>query len=179
MLCFSHISFNWRAIEKNKNVLNFYNMETNIFVFLILKSSYKVTKYHCIDFTFSFSQVCIHPWLTRVRGIRFLQFEIILVYILTIFKVTDLLVKYFLFKTYMPAKKYLKKKAEKLCLIGVFLIESYSFLEYWLIFNEYLIKWLNVLKNKNALNRLRKYLVNSKLSYRKMTYDKIILSLIR
>ena len=73
-----------------------------------------------------------HPILTRVRGIRFLQFEIILlVYILTIFKVTDLFVKYFLFKTYMPAKKYFRKKAEKLCLIGVIVIESHSFLENW------------------------------------------------
>ena len=61
---------------------------------------------------------------TRVRGIRFLQFEIIfvLVYILTVFKVTDLFVKYFLFKTYMPAKKYFRKKAEKLCLIEVIVI---------------------------------------------------------
>ena len=50
--------------------------------------------------------------------------------ILTIFKVTDLFVKYFLFKTYMPEKKYLRKKAEKLCLIGVIVIESHSFLEY-------------------------------------------------
>ena len=49
---------------------------------------------------------------TRVRGIWFLQFEIIfvLVYILTVFKVTDLFVKYFLFKTYMPTKKYLKRR---------------------------------------------------------------------
>ena len=74
----------------------------------------------------------VHPGLTRVRGIRFLQFEIILVliYILTIFKVTDSFVKYFLFKTYMPAKKYIRKKAEKLCLIGVIVIESHSFLKY-------------------------------------------------
>ena len=63
---------------------------------------------------------------TRVRGIRFLEFEIIfvLVYILTVFKVTDLFVKYFLFKTYMPAKKYFRKKAEKLCLIGVIFDEE-------------------------------------------------------
>ena len=35
-----------------------------------------------------------HPGLTRVKGIRFLLFEInrVLVYILTIFKVTDLFV---------------------------------------------------------------------------------------
>jgi len=73
-----------------------------------------------------------HPSLTRVRGIRFLQFEImlVLVYILTIFKVTDLFAKYFLFKTYMPAIKNLRKKAEKLCLIGVIVIENHSFLEY-------------------------------------------------
>ena len=52
------------------------------------------------------------PGLTRVRGIQFLLFEIIrvLIYILTIFKVTDLFVEYFLFKTYMPAKKVFKKK---------------------------------------------------------------------
>ena len=31
---------------------------------------------------------------------------------------------------YMPAKKYLRKKAEKLCLIGEIVIESRSFLEY-------------------------------------------------
>ena len=73
-----------------------------------------------------------HPRLTRIRGIRFLQFEIILVlvYILTIFKLTDLFVLYFLFKTYMAEKKYLRKKARKLCLIGVIVIESRSFLEY-------------------------------------------------
>ena len=45
-------------------------------------------------------------------------------------KVTDLYVKYFLFKAYMPAKKYLRKKAKKLCLIGEIVIESHSFLEY-------------------------------------------------
>ena len=46
-----------------------------------------------------------------------------MVYILTVFKVTDLFVKYFLFKTYMPAK-VLRKKAEKLCLIGVIFDEE-------------------------------------------------------
>ena len=73
-----------------------------------------------------------HPRLTRVRGIWFLQFEIILVldYILTIFKVTDLLVQYFYSKHICRQKKYLRKKAEKLCLLGVIVIESYSFLEY-------------------------------------------------
>ena len=31
----------------------------------------------------------------------------------------------------MPAKKYKKRKAKKLCLIGQIVIESHSFLEYW------------------------------------------------
>ena len=31
---------------------------------------------------------------------------------------------------YMPAKKHLRKKVEKLCLIEEILIESHSFLEY-------------------------------------------------
>ena len=30
----------------------------------------------------------------------------------------------------MPAKKYLRKKAEKLCLIGEIVIESHNFPEY-------------------------------------------------
>ena len=64
---------------------------------------------------FVWFKVLSRPGLTRVKGIRFLLFEIIrvLVYILTIFKVTDFFVLYFLFKPYMPAKKYLRKKAEK------------------------------------------------------------------
>ena len=79
-------------------------------------------RWHCPIFN--------HPGLTRVRGIRFLLFA--LVYNLSaIFKLTDLIVYYFLFKTYMPTKKVLKKKkAEKLCLIAEIVIESHSFLEY-------------------------------------------------
>ena len=48
-----------------------------------------------------------HPGLTRVRGIRFLLFEIIrvLVFNETFFKLTGLFVLYFSFKLNMPAKK--------------------------------------------------------------------------
>ena len=88
----------------------------------------RVPQITCLDSYYS-----NHPVLARVRGIRFILFEIILVLvsIWTIFKVMDLFVKCFLFKTYMPTKKYLRKKAEKLCLIGEIVIESHSFLEYW------------------------------------------------
>ena len=39
----------------------------------------------------------------------------------------DLFVLYFLFKMYMPIKKYLGKKVKKLCLIVQILIESQFF----------------------------------------------------
>ena len=32
---------------------------------------------------------------------------------------------------HMPTKKYLRKKAKKLCLMGQIVIENHSFLEYW------------------------------------------------
>ena len=32
---------------------------------------------------------------------------------------------------HMPKKKYLRKKAKKLCLLGQIVIESHSFLDYW------------------------------------------------
>ena len=32
---------------------------------------------------------------------------------------------------HMPTKKYLRKKANKLCLMGQIVIENHSFLEYW------------------------------------------------
>ena len=31
----------------------------------------------------------------------------------------------------MPTKMYLRKKANKICLMGQIVIEKYSFLEYW------------------------------------------------
>ena len=68
----------------------------------------------------------------RVRGIWFLIIEIKcpLVYNSTIFKLMDFFVSYFSLKTYMPAKKYIRKKAKKLYVIGQIVIESDSFLEY-------------------------------------------------
>ena len=42
----------------------------------------------------------------------------------------DFFVSYFSLKTYMPAKKYIRKKAKKLYVIGQIVIESDSFLEY-------------------------------------------------
>ena len=60
------------------------------------------------------------PWITRVRSIRYLRFEILraLVYNQTIFKLTVLFVLDFSFKMYLSAKKYFMKKAKKLCLIA-------------------------------------------------------------
>ena len=63
-------------------------------------------------FTGNVFYIYVHPELTRVRSIRFLLFEMerVLVYNSTIFKLTDLFILYFLFKMYMPTKKYIKKK---------------------------------------------------------------------
>ena len=102
-LCFHSMLIVPRLVKKyqvSRNKLNFKNLLENVQSRIL--------------------NILAHPGLTRVRGIRFLLFEIIrvLVYILTIFKLTDLFVIYFLLKVYMPAKKYLRKKAEKLCLIG-------------------------------------------------------------
>ena len=69
-----------------------------------------------------------HTGLTRVSSIRFLLFEIkrVLVYNSTIIYFTDLFILYM----HMPTKKYLRKKAKKLCLMGQIVIESHSFLKY-------------------------------------------------
>ena len=40
------------------------------------------------------------------------------------------------FKMYIPTKKYLRRKAKKLCLMGQIVIESHSFLEYCRALNE-------------------------------------------
>ena len=63
--------------------------------------------FHSID-EIKIPRVTVHPGLT----IRFHLFEIkrVLVYNSTIFKFTDLFILYFLFKMYMPTKKYLRKK---------------------------------------------------------------------
>ena len=80
-----------------------------------------------------------HTGLTREWSIRFLIFEIkrvlvfnsIIIYFTGLFNVLPLNCPAFLFKVHMPAKKYLRKKAKKLCLMGQLVIESHSFLEYW------------------------------------------------
>ena len=66
--------------------------------------------------------------LTRVRRIRFLEFEIknVLVYNSTIFKLTDLFILYVSFKT----KKCLRKTVKKLCISGQMVMKSHSFLKY-------------------------------------------------
>ena len=63
-----------------------------------------------------------HPGLTRVKGIRFLLFEIN--------RVLICLLNTLYSKRICRQKKYLRKKAEKLCLIGEIVIESDSFLKY-------------------------------------------------
>ena len=63
---------------------------------------------------------------------RFLFFEIkrVLVYNSTLFKLTDLFILYyFVQNVYMPTKKYLRKKAKQLCIMGEIVIESHSFLK--------------------------------------------------
>ena len=87
---------------------------------------------HCLVGALPLGHCLAHPRLTKVRIIRFLLFKIIrvLVYNETIFKLTDLFVSYLSVKKYMPAKKYLRKKANKLCFIEQIVIESHSFLEY-------------------------------------------------
>ena len=58
--------------------------------------------------------------LNRVRGIRFLLFEICrtLVCNQTIFKLPGLFVLDLSFRMYLPTKKYFMRKAKKLCLIA-------------------------------------------------------------
>jgi len=70
--------------------------------------------------------------LTRVRRIQFLEFEIknVLVYNSTIFKLTNLFILYFSFKTYIPTKKCLRKNVKKLCIRGQMVMKSHSFLKY-------------------------------------------------
>ena len=75
----------------------------------------------------------LHPGLTRVSSIRFLLFEIkrVLVYIIQqSFLLRICLFYTFSFKMHMPTKKYCRKKAYKLCLMGQIVIERHSFLEY-------------------------------------------------
>ena len=73
-----------------------------------------------------------HTGLTRVSSIRFLLFEIksFLVYNSTIIYFTDLFILYIFTQNAYANKKYLRKKANKLCLMGQIVIESHSFLEY-------------------------------------------------
>jgi len=61
-----------------------------------------------------------HPKLTRERSIRFFLFDIkrVFVYISTIFKLMDLFILYFLIQNVYANKKYLRKKAVKLCIRG-------------------------------------------------------------
>ena len=72
----------------------------------------------------------VHPGLIRVRSIRFILFEIqrVLVYNLTInLQICAL-------KRYMPTKKYWRKKAKQLYIMGEIVIESHNFMEYWQTF---------------------------------------------
>ena len=73
-----------------------------------------------------------HTGLTRVGSIRFLLIEIkhVLVYNSTIIYLTGLFVYTFSFEMNMPTKKYLRKKAKKLYLMGQIWIESHGFLKY-------------------------------------------------
>ena len=59
-----------------------------------------------------YASILEHPGLTRVRSIWFLLVEIkrVLVYNITIFKLTDFLFYTFSFRAYMPTRKYLRKK---------------------------------------------------------------------
>ena len=75
-----------------------------------------------------------HPGLlTRVSSIRFHLFEIklVLVYNSTPFYLTDLYFLYFFIQNAYGDKKYLRRKAKKLCLMNQIVIESHRFLEYW------------------------------------------------
>ena len=58
------------------------------------------------------SSVLDHPGLTRVSSIWFLLFEIkrVLVYTLTIFKLTDFFILYFFIQNIYAYKKVFKKK---------------------------------------------------------------------
>ena len=69
---------------------------------------------------------------SRVSSIRFLLFEIkrVLVFNSKINYFTDLFILYIFIQMHMPTKKFLRKKAYKLCLMGQIVIESRSFLEY-------------------------------------------------
>jgi len=71
-----------------------------------------------------------HSGLTRVSSIRFLLFKIkrVLVFNSIIIYFTNLFILYIFIQ--MPTKKYLRKKAKKLCLMGQIVIESHSFLKY-------------------------------------------------
>ena len=74
-----------------------------------------------------------HTRLTRVSSIRFLLFEIkrFLVFNSITIYFTDLLFYTFVFKVHLSKKKYLRKKANKLFLMGQIVIESHRFLEHW------------------------------------------------
>ena len=68
-----------------------------------------------------------HAGLTRVSSIRFLLFEIkrILVFNSIIIYFTDLFILYvFIQNAYAGKKKYFRKKAKKLCLMGQIVMEN-------------------------------------------------------
>ena len=73
-----------------------------------------ISAYKCLNIFFTFillmTWVLGHPGLTRVKCIRFLLFEIkrVLIYNLTIFKLTDLFIYILSLKMYMPSNKYFK-----------------------------------------------------------------------
>ena len=71
-----------------------------------------------------------HTRLTRVSSIRFLLFEIkrFLVYNSIIIYLTDLFILYIFIQNAYAKKKDLRKKANKLYLMGQIVIESESFL---------------------------------------------------